>query len=310
MNDTTILHAKKLTKRFNNFTAVDSIDLDIARGEIFGFLGLNGAGKTTTIRMLLGMIRPSAGDIHLFGEKVSAGDSHLWRRVGYLVETPYAYPELTVRENLAIVAKLRALKDRHAVEKIMERLQLTQYANRPARHLSLGNAQRLGLAKALIHNPDLLILDEPTNGLDPAGIVEIRTLLHSLAKDQGVTIFTSSHLLDEMARLITSMGIVHRGKLLQKIDTEAFARLTTKRLHIQTTDNARAKAELTKRGYQVRSATAGLYVLDAKAVEHPDAISVELVKVAAPPLMVHVESESLEEYFLREIGKETNKGDH
>jgi ABC-2 type transport system ATP-binding protein len=169
--------ASGLTKRFGDVTAVSDLSLNVRSGEIYGFLGLNGAGKTTTIRMLLGMIRPSAGSVSLFGFKVRPGQSSIWQRVGYLVETPHAYPDLTVRENLEIVRRWRRLKDPNSVEKIMEELSLGQYANRRTRNLSLGNAQRLGLAKALMHHPDLLLLDEPANALDPAGIVEIRNLL-------------------------------------------------------------------------------------------------------------------------------------
>ncbi|MFD1903314.1 ABC transporter ATP-binding protein [Paenibacillus rhizoplanae] len=153
--------------------------------------GLNGAGKTTTIRMLLGMIRPDSGSAYLFGRRVDAGSHKLWAEVGYMVETPYSYPELTVRENLEIIRRLRSFPDRSAIDSIIDRLQLTAYRDRKAGTLSLGNGQRLGLAKAMLHHPQVLILDEPTNGLDPAGIVEVRELLRELAADQGVTIFLS-----------------------------------------------------------------------------------------------------------------------
>src|SRR5262249_49743390 len=153
------------------------------------FLGLNGAGKTTTIRMLLGMIQPTNGAAHLLGRPVHADARDLWAQVGYLVETPYAYPELTVRENLEVFRRLRGLRDSNAVEVVIERLALTAYGERRAGTLSLGNAQRLGLAKALLHDPALLLLDEPANGLDPAGVVEIRELLRELAHERGVTIF-------------------------------------------------------------------------------------------------------------------------
>lgn len=305
--DDIILYTNALTKKFDTFTAVDGVDLSVKRGEIFGFLGLNGAGKTTTIRMMLGMIRPTFGQTYLFGEKVDAGNYALWERVGYLVETPYAYPELTVRENLAIIAKLRSLKDRHAVDKIMEKLQLTQYADRKARHLSLGNAQRLGLAKALIHNPDLLILDEPTNGLDPAGIVEIRDLLHYLAHNEDVTIFTSSHILGEMTKLITSMGIIHKGKLLQTMGADELAKLMTKRLAVQTRNNDTAKNKLAQLGYKAEGGRESLYFSDAQVIQQPDIIAVELVKMGIPPTQLTLESEDLEAYFLRIIDEKNER---
>lgn len=181
-----------LTKRYREVTAVDRLSLRVEPGEIYALLGLNGAGKTTTIRMLLGMISPTVGTVSLFGTPVAGARPAVWSRVGYLVESPAAYPDLTVRENLDVVRRLRRLPDRRCVEEVMDRLALTRYAGRRARHLSLGNAQRLGLAKALIHRPALLILDEPANGLDPAGVAEIRALLTDLSTVDGVTVFLSS----------------------------------------------------------------------------------------------------------------------
>ena len=157
--------------------------------------GLNGAGKTTTIRMLLGLIRPTSGVSYIYGKQVRAGQNDIWKNIGYLVEVPYSYPELTVRENLEIIRRMRFISDRNAVDRIIHKLHLKEYTNRKAKNLSQGNSQRLGLAKAFLHNPDILILDEPTNGLDPAGIAEIRELLQDLASNNGATIFISSHIL-------------------------------------------------------------------------------------------------------------------
>src|SRR5262249_34704690 len=155
-------------------TAVEGLSLRVAEGELYAFLGLNGAGKTTTIRMLLGMIRPSRGTVRVLGTRVRPGQREPWRQVGYLVETPHAYPELGVRENLEAARRLHPGTPRAAVDQTIEQLGLAAYADRRAGTLSLGNAQRLGLAKALLHRPRLLLLDEPANGLDPAGIVEVR----------------------------------------------------------------------------------------------------------------------------------------
>ena len=184
-----IIRTDNISKYFGEVKAADNISLSVRKGEIYGFLGLNGAGKTTTIRMLLGMIKPTSGESYLNGEKVDANSHNLWNSVGYLVEIPYSYPELTVRENLEIVRRLRLLPDSNSVDKVIKKLKLEAYQDRKAKNLSLGNAQRLGLAKAIIHNPDILILDEPANGLDPAGIVEIRELLHDLAFNMGCYCF-------------------------------------------------------------------------------------------------------------------------
>lgn len=303
-----VIYADALTKRYGKTVAVDTITLHVGRGEIFGFLGLNGAGKTTIIRTLLGMVRPTSGRAYLFGNEVDPDNHSLWRRVGYMVETPYAYPDLTVRENLRIIAMLRGLQDRRAVDKVMDRLSLTKYASRKAKHLSLGNAQRLGIAKALIHEPDLLILDEPANGLDPAGIVEIRNLLHDLAHVHGVTIFTSSHILGEISQLATNIGIVHEGKLLQEVAASDLAKATKKRLHVLTRDNVAAAALLKKQGYITEHGEKGIYLSSAEAVDHPDTIATKLVRENIPPTLLHVETESLEDYFLRIIAMASKEG--
>lgn len=299
-----IIETKELTKRFGNFKAVDSVSLSVKKGEIYGFLGLNGAGKTTTIRMLLGMIRPTSGHSWLNGTKIHAGNRSLWNSVGHLVEIPFSYPELTVRENLQIMHRLRFIPDSKAVDSVMEKLQIGQYRDRKAKDLSLGNAQRLGLAKAIIHSPDILILDEPANGLDPAGIVEIRELLHSLAHDKNVTIFVSSHILGEISKFATRLGIIHEGKLLQELNIDKLESLRNRRLLIDAQDKESACSVLEKQGNAVKRAENGLIELvDKDVIAHPEKINISLVKAGCPPTMLRVEEEDLETYFFRVIGK-------
>src|SRR5574341_278480 len=212
----TAIETNHLVKRYGDVTAVDDLSLRVARGEIYAFLGLNGAGKTTTIRLLLGMVKPTSGEACVLGTRIRVGDKKPWDSVGYLVETADAYPQLSVRENLEAMRRLRPGTDPKAVGRVIEQLGLIAYADRRAGTLSHGNAQRLGLAKALLHNPELLILDEPANGLDPDGIVEIRNLLIELAREQGVTVFMSSHILSEVSRLAERIGIIHQWRLLQE----------------------------------------------------------------------------------------------
>jgi ABC-2 type transport system ATP-binding protein len=299
-----IIRTEGLTKRFGEYTAVDGLSLHVDRGEIYGFLGLNGAGKTTTIRMLLGMIRPDSGASYLSGQRVDAGSHRLWTRVGYMVETPYSYAELTVRENLEIIRRLRGIPDRSAIETVMDKLQLTAYRDRKAGRLSLGNGQRLGLAKALLHNPEVLILDEPTNGLDPAGIVEVRELLQELAVQHGVTIFISSHILGEVARLTTRIGIVHRGRLVQETGVGDLQRFLRRRLVVQTRDLEEARMKLIQEGYNVKLTEVGLELYEDRAIAFPDRVSKLLAAADMPPLLLHVEEEDLEAYFLRVIEKQ------
>jgi len=293
-----------ISKRYGrDVLAVDGIDLRVAPGEVYGFLGLNGAGKSTTIRMLLGMIRPTAGRAELFGQPVTAEAPALWRRVGHLVESATAYPELSVRENLEAARRLQGIPDRSAVARTIDRLALSEYAGRRAGTLSLGNLQRLALAKALLHEPELLVLDEPANGLDPAGVVEVRELLRTLAADRGVTIFMSSHILAEVDRLATRVGIVHRGRLVEELDHQALERHRDVRLQVGVRDVPRAEAALRSAGFDPRAAEAGMLELrEPRAVASPDLIARVLVEADVAPVHLAIARETLEDHFLRLTG--------
>jgi len=301
----TAIETDNLSKRYGDVTAVDGLSLRVAKGEIYAFLGLNGAGKTTTIRLLLGMVKPTAGEARVLGTRVRLGEKKPWDSVGYLVETADAYPELTVRENLEAMRRLRPGTAPQAVERVIERLGLSAYADRRAGTLSHGNAQRLGLAKALLHNPELLILDEPALGLDPAGIVEVRHLLIGLAREQGVTVFMSSHILGEVSRLAKRIGIIHQGRLLQELDVDELERNRRRRLLIRTRDCEAARAALIGAGFSAAITTDGeIEVKDSAAIERPDDIATRLVHAGHAPTRLDVEEEDLEHYFLRLVGVE------
>ena len=303
------INISQVTKRYKGLIAVDDLSLSIEPGEIYGFLGLNGAGKTTTIRMLLGMIRPNSGSVSIFGIKIRPGERTVWERVGYMVETPHAYPDLTVRENLEIVRHLRKLKSTDAVDRVMQQIGLTREAEKRAKALSHGNSQRLGLAKALIHHPDLIILDEPANGLDPAGIVEIRNLLHELATEHGVTVFMSSHILSEVNRLATRIGVVNRGKLVKEFDANELAEQEQKRLMVDVKDTNGALAILGNAGIPaIAERTSSIAIKDMETTQHPDEVANLLVRAGYPPTRLVVEQGDLESYFLELVGlKEERK---
>jgi ABC-2 type transport system ATP-binding protein len=244
-DETTIASAirtKGLAKRYGKIKAVERVDLDVRRGEIYGFLGRNGAGKTTTIRMLLGLVAPSEGEIAVFGESVRKSRLTSLRKIGFLVESATAYPNLTVRENLELQRRLTETP-RGAVERVIGLLGLDEYADRTSAHLSLGNRQRLSLARALIHSPELLILDEPANGLDPAGSVELRGLLRRLA-DAGTTIFMSSHILSEVDQLADRIGIMHEGRLIEEVDRRAPMRAERVAIEVRAEDAEAAELAL------------------------------------------------------------------
>jgi len=300
---TDIIRTENISKYYKDVCAVSDMSLNVRKGEIYGFLGLNGAGKTTTIRMLLGMIRPTSGTAYINDRKILSDNTELWRQVGSLVEVPYSYPELTVKENLEIFRRLHFIKDKKKVDDIIDKLQLGQYANRKAKNLSLGNNQRLGLAKALIHNPEILILDEPTNGLDPAGIYEIREMLCDMSINHGVTIFISSHILGEISKFATRIGIIHQGKLIQELDSSQLDILCKKRLLVKANNIEMANSILSEKGYDVKiNAEAQLEILNAEAINKPDIIATLMVNADCPPTLLKVEEEDLESYFLRTIG--------
>jgi ABC-2 type transport system ATP-binding protein len=295
---TAAIEVRDLVKHYGSVRAVDGASLSVATGEIYALLGLNGAGKTTTIRTLLGMIKPTAGSVRLLGIQVSPGAQGLWRRVGYLVETPAGYPELTVAENLALTARLKHLPVT-AARLTAGLLGLEAYSDRRARDLSLGNQQRLGLAKALIGRPELLILDEPANGLDPAGVTEIRHLLKALAA-QGTTILLSSHILAEVAKLATRIGIIHAGRLVTEIAATDLPDHVARRLRVRCRDRETAERILRQGGYEPHSEVDGSLTMTAReAVRHPDEVATLLVDAGCPPLHLAVEEDDLESLFLR-----------
>lgn len=217
---TCILKTYNLTKQYKEHKAVNNVNITIDEGDIYGFLGLNGAGKTTTMRMIMGLIKPTTGNIELFGEKLSENKKHFFTRIGSIIEFPGFYENLTAVENMEIHRKLMGISDKSCIEKSLEIAGIFDSRNRKTKDFSLGMKQRLGIARALLHNPEFLVLDEPTNGLDPVGIKEIRQLILDLSRKQNITVLISSHILSEIQQLATKVGIIHKGKLLEEINSE------------------------------------------------------------------------------------------
>jgi ABC-type multidrug transport system ATPase subunit len=299
----TVISTHALTKRYGDLAAVNALDLDVRAGEVYGFLGRNGAGKTTTIRMLLGLIRPSAGEVRVLGQHVREGDQRWLARVGYLVETATAYPNLTVAENLTIQQRLTGAP-RSAVAETIERFRLGAYADRRAGQLSLGNKQRLSIARAMLHKPDVLVLDEPANALDPAGIVEIRELLRALADDHGTTIFMSSHILAEVAHLADRIGIIHDGRVLEELDRNELAAKARAFVRVGVSDVARAETLLREAGFdQVQRDPEARDTLRIPDAEDSTArLARILVNAGLDLTSLTAMHEDLESYFLRLTG--------
>lgn len=296
-----IISTAGLTRRFGNLTAVDGLELAVPRGSIYGFLGPNGAGKTTTIRLLLGLIEPDAGAVQLFGTPLTRHRLALLRQVGALVETPSLYPHLTGRENLEILRRLRSTT-RANLDYVLHLVGLAEAANRCVKEYSLGMRQRLGLACALLGDPDLLILDEPTNGLDPAGIYEMRDFICRLPRELGVTVFLSSHLLNEVEQMATHIGIIQAGRLRFQGTPEALRAQVEQQVALGVDQPQRAKELLKQAGWQVKSNGAHRIVVAANGQSDAALLNAQLVRGGINVYHLNLEQPTLEELFLQMTG--------
>lgn len=232
----TIIKTTNLTKVYGNQKSVDNLNINVQQGEIYGFIGRNGAGKTTTIRMLLSLIKPTSGTIEIFGENLFQNQKDILSRIGSIVEVPGFYENL----NLLINAKIIGVHKKNAIEEALEIVGLQHETKKLVGKYSLGMKQRLGIARALLHYPELLILDEPTNGLDPIGIKEIRKLIHSLAQERNITILISSHILAEIEQLGDRIGIIHEGKLLEEFSLDTLRKANRKYIEFQVNNDDKA----------------------------------------------------------------------
>lgn len=249
MNTHPIIETKQLTKTYGGTSRVDHVNLKVQKGEIFGFLGPNGAGKTTTLKMLLGLVQPTKGTVKLFGQELRNHRLEILNRTGSLIESPSYYGHLTGLENLRVMQRLRSLPAKN-IDKVLQIVRLENHRHKPAGQYSLGMKQRLGLAMALLAFPSLLILDEPTNGLDPAGIGEIRELIKSLPAQYDMTIVVSSHLLSEIEQTATSVGIISEGQLLFQGTMAALQTQNQAKIHFQINDPSAAVKVLAAQGYR------------------------------------------------------------
>ena len=235
-----IIETRNLTKQYGSQKSVSNLNLHVRQGRIYGLLGRNGAGKTTTMKMLLNLINPTSGEARLFGENIKTHEKQILPRVGSLIESPGFYPNLTGTENLRIFAELRGLKSKNAIRDALELVSLPYRDKKLYSQYSLGMKQRLAIALAVMHNPELLILDEPINGLDPIGISEIRSFIRELCDTKGITILISSHILSEIALLADDIGIIDHGVLLEEESLKELEQKNSKYVHFTVSDTARA----------------------------------------------------------------------
>lgn len=297
-----IIETNKLTKNFGSRKVVDHVDLQVKKGEIYGFLGPNGAGKTTTIRMLLGLARPTKGSIHIFGKDVRTEKLAILKKVGSLVEYPSYYGHLTAYENLEA---MRILLDvpKSRIDEVLSIVRLTNDATRPVKGFSLGMKQRLGIATALLGNPELLILDEPTNGLDPSGIIEIRELIKSMPKEHGITIVVSSHLLSEIDQMATQVGIISKGQMIFQDSILKLRAQSTSKIKLTVNDAEAAWKTLLTQGYTSAPDHNNLFIENAVDDNVAEIVKI-LVQNDYSVFRVEEERKSLEEIFLELTGQD------
>ena len=296
-----VIQTMGLSKRYKNRWAVDHLDLQVEQGDIYGFIGRNGAGKSTTLKLLCGLARPTMGEILLFGKPVR--DPVARRRVGALIEQPGLYPDLSGRENLRLYAGLLGLDSpERQTDEVMEIMGLSPGEKKPVRHYSMGMKQRLGGGLALLGGPDLLLLDEPINGLDPEGIRQMRDLLLRLNRERGLTILISSHILGELSKIATRYGIIQQGRLVEQLTAGELEQKCTDYLHIKADQPQKAAALLEQQLHLTRwemrpEGELRIYeTADARAVGQ----LLAQAGIAVEEMGLH--RQDLEGYFLEKMG--------
>ncbi len=302
----TVFQTNSISKKYKLGLALDNVSMEIKRGEIYGFIGENGAGKTTMIRLLAGLAHPTAGEMSLFGHK--GGElTEQRKRIGSIVESPALYPDMTARENLELHRIQKGIPDKGSIDKALKMVNLSDTGKKKAKNFSLGMKQRLGLAVALLNEPEFLVLDEPVNGLDPSGIVELRELLKRLNKEKEVTILVSSHILSELYQLATCYGFIHRGRMLEQLSAKDLDEKCKKHILLKV-DNAPKAAtiletKLLTTKYEVHPGnTIKLYDF----LEESGKISRELNAGGVIVEEIAPKGDDLEGYFLRLIGGAKN----
>ncbi len=300
-----VLAARSLSKHYGPAKAVDRVDLTVRKGDIYGLVGRNGAGKTTIIRMAAGQTVPTSGEVALFGETTPHG-LHLGRaRTGAMVEIPSFYPYLSARENLEYYRIQRGIPGKHVVDEALEYVGLSGVGKKKFKAFSLGMKQRLGLALALMNHPDLLLLDEPINGLDPEGIVEFRNILRTLNRDRGTTILISSHILSELSNVATCYGFIDKGQMLEEISAAALHEKCRACLELTVDDAPKAAAALERElGTTAFEVLPGNVLRLHAFMNEPQTVVIALTRAGVALTGMETKSADLEDYFLTLIGGE------
>ncbi|WP_342565259.1 ABC transporter ATP-binding protein [Paenibacillus sp. FSL R7-0345] len=301
---TTILRTWNLTKVYQGKEAVNNVNMNIKQGEIYGFLGPNGAGKTTVMKMITNLVKPTAGEIEFFGEKMTSRSYEMLKRMGCIIENPAFYDKLTARENLELHGEYMGYYDPKALKQALELVNLTGTDKKPVKQFSMGMKQRLGIARAVMTKPELLILDEPINGLDPLGIKELREVFRMLSREYGMTLLISSHILGEVEQIADTIGVIKDGVLLEEVTMNEIRRRDTDYIELITDNSSKAVFTLTN-----KLGLSNFKVIGTRTVRIYDQISQLELSKALAAADVELESlnrkqHSLEDYFVELMGGE------
>ena len=300
-----LLQTKALTKQYGHQKAVDNVDIHIKKGAIYGFIGRNGAGKTTCMRMIGGLAKPTSGEISMFG--YSGKDlSKVRSRVGCLIEAPGVYPNMTAKENIEMKCRLFGISKKGYAEGILDRVGLLNVGKKKTKNFSLGMKQRLGIGMALVGEPDLLVLDEPINGLDPQGIAEVRDTIQRLRDERNMTILISSHILEELSKIATDYGIIHNGSLLQELTSEELMKRCSERIEIELIHPEQAVPILDRMGFTNYQVTDKSHIHIFERLNESANVNMELAKAGILVNGISITSEELETYFLNLTGGNQN----
>lgn len=297
----TILKTTNVTKIYGKHKVLDKVSIEIKRGMIYGLIGENGAGKSTFMRTIMGLITIDEGDIELFSETGLKGLQRARRKMGQSIETSALYPELTARQNLQVQAANGGVGERD-IDDLLRLMNLSHTGKKKAKNFSLGMRQRLAIASTLITNPEFLILDEPTNGLDPSGIVEMREIIQRLVTERGMTVLLSSHLLDELSQIATHYGILHDGKIINEFSKEELARETRQFIELETTAVEQAVVVLDQLGIKDYEVVNGTEINIYEQLDDVAAINRELVVSDVDVSRIGTSRQKLEDYFLQLTG--------
>ena len=296
-----LLTTDAITKQYGRQKAVNAVNLHIRQGDIYGLIGRNGAGKTTLLKMISGLAAPTDGQFTLFGKSGREASEYM-SRIGSLIEAPGVYPNLSAAENLKLKCIAAGIRQKNVIQELLETVGLANVGRKKVKNFSLGMKQRLGLALALVGSPDMVILDEPINGLDPQGIAEIRETIFKLNREKNITFLISSHILEELSKIATNYGIIHNGVLLQELTREELLAKCSERIELKIDNPQKACTVLENMGIQEFKVVDTETIQIFERLTESGEISIELAKNDVKIIGIAVKNEALEDYYLNLTG--------